>query len=136
VDGSGGARRELRMHVANGHGQRIGRIVGRGHGRQAEQQLHHLLHLRFFGASVPHDGAFDLGRAVLDDREAGLRRSQDSDAARVTELQGAAGIDGVEDAFNGDRVRTALDQSPPAGDEFRTADRETTRRGLRQSRRR
>ena len=57
---------------------------------EAEQQLHHLLHLRLLGAAVADDGALDLGRRVLDDRQPGLDRREHRDAARVPQLQRAA----------------------------------------------
>ena len=40
------SRGTLRVHVADGDRERIGRVVRRRHGGEAEQQLHHLLHLR------------------------------------------------------------------------------------------
>ena len=85
-----GARRRLRVHVADGDRQRVGGVVRRRHRGQPEQQLDHLLHLRLVGAAVADDRALDLGRRVLEDRHAGLDRRQHRDAARVPELQRAA----------------------------------------------
>ena len=65
---------EPRVQVTNGNGQRVGRVVRRRHRRQAEQQLHHLLDLVLLGPAVTDDRALDLGRRVLDDRHARLRR--------------------------------------------------------------
>ena len=65
---------------------------GDGTARQAEQQLHHLLHLVLLGAAVADDRALDFRRRVLDDRQAGLDRREHRDAARVPELQRAADV--------------------------------------------
>ena len=94
--------------MTDGDGQRVGRVVRRRHGIQAEEQLHHLLHLLLLGAAVADDGALDFGRRVLDDRHAGLDRGQHGDAARVPELQRAADVDGMEEVLDGDAVWPAV----------------------------
>ena len=73
-----------------------------------EQQLHHLLHLRLLGASIADDGALDLCRRVFGHRQPGLGGGEQGHATRVPELQGAAGVDGVEDGFDRHAVRMAV----------------------------
>ena len=84
--------------------ERVGRIVRRGHGRQTQQQLDHLLHLRLVGAAVADDGAFDRRRRVLDHLAAGLDRRQHRHAASVTELERAARVHRVEQVLDGHAV--------------------------------
>ena len=88
--------------------QRVGRVVRRRQRRQAEQQLHHLLHLVLLGAAVADHRALDFGRRVLDDRQPGFDGRQHRDAARVTELERAAGVVRVKQIFDGDAVGPAL----------------------------
>ena len=103
------------VQVTDGHRQRIGRVVRRGHGVEPEQQLDHLLHLRLLGPAVADDRALDLGGRVFDDRHAGLDRRQHGDAARVPELQRAAHVGGVEQVLDGDAVGLAVgEQRRPA----------------------
>ena len=73
---------------------------------EPEQQLDHLLHLRLLGAAVADDRTLDLGRRVLDDRQAGLGGGEQRDAARVPELERAAHVARVEDVLDGDAVGT------------------------------
>ena len=80
---------------------------GDGRLRQAEQQLDHLLDLVLFGATVTDDRPLDRGRRVFHDRAPALDRRQHRDAARMPELQRAACVDGVKQAFNRDAVRRA-----------------------------
>src|SRR5438105_10588150 len=53
------------VDVADRDRERVGGIVWRRHGRQPEQQLHHVLHLRLLRAAIADDGALDLGGRVL-----------------------------------------------------------------------
>ena len=81
---------------------------GDGSVGQAEQQLHHLLHLLLLGAAVADDRPLDLRRRVFDDRQPGLDGGQHRHAARVTELQRAAHVDGVKQVLDRDAVGPAL----------------------------
>jgi hypothetical protein len=71
---------------------------------ETEQQLHHLLHLRFLSAAVPGDGHFDLCGRVLDDGQAGFDGGEHRDAARVAEHERAPHVARVEQAFYRDAV--------------------------------
>ena len=79
--------------------------------RSPSSSLHHLLHLRLFGAAVADDGPLDLGRRVLEHRQAGFDRRQHRDAARVPELQRAADVDRVR---TGSRWRRSRAGTPRA----------------------
>ena len=86
---------------------------GDGDGVEAEQQLHHRLHLLLLGAAVADHRALDLRRAVLDDRIAASRRGEQRDAARVPELERAAHVLRVEDVLDRDAVGAVpLEQRP------------------------
>src|SRR4029450_4907014 len=78
------------VHVANRHGQGIRRVVRRRNGVEPEQQLDHLLHLHFLGASETDDRAFDFGRRVFHARHARFARREQGDAAGMAQLQRAA----------------------------------------------
>ena len=77
---------------------------GDGDGVEAEQQLDHLLDLVLLRAAVADDRALDLGRRVLDDRQARFRRREQRDAARVSELERAPHVARVEDVLDRDAV--------------------------------
>ena len=94
--------------MADRDGERVGGVVRRRDGRQPEQQLHHVLHLRLLRAAIADDGALDLGGRVLEDRQMRLDGGEHRDAARVSELQRAADVCRVKQIFDRDRVRTAL----------------------------
>lgn len=51
--------------VADGHGQRVGRINGRRRLPEAQQQSNHLLHLPLARLTVAGDGLLDLQGRVL-----------------------------------------------------------------------
>src|SRR5262249_33268672 len=96
------------VDVADRDRNGVGRVVRRRGGRQPEQRLHHLSHLRLLGAAEADDRAFDLRRRVLDDRDARRRRGEQRDAARVAEAQRAPDVLRVEDVLDGDAVRPVL----------------------------
>ena len=101
---------------------------GDGDRRQAQQQLHHLLHLRLLGAAVSDDRALDLRRRVLEHRQAGFDRGEHCHAARMSELQRAADVDGVKEILDRDRLGPALlAGARRAGCESDAACRETRR---------
>ena len=102
------ARGRLRIDVADRDRERVGRVVRRRHGRQAEDQLHQLLHLLLLGAPVADDRALDLGGRVLEHRHARFDGRQHRDAARVAELERAAHVHRVKQILDRDAVRPAL----------------------------
>ena len=59
------------MRVTNRRGQRVGRVVRRRRGVEAEEELHHLLQLRLLGAAVAGHGQLHFGGRVLDHPQAG-----------------------------------------------------------------
>ena len=90
--------------MADGNRQRVGRIERRGRLGEAEQQLHHRLHLPFFRAAVSDDRLLHFGGRVFDDRHAGFDGSEHRDAARVPQLQRASRVDGVKQILDGDDI--------------------------------
>src|SRR6185503_14052185 len=96
------------MQMTYRDGQRVGGVVWRGRFRQTEQQFDHLLHLMLLGAAVADHRALDGSRRVFHHRAPALDCRQHGDSARVTELQGGAGIDRGKQAFDGDAVRRAV----------------------------
>src|SRR5665647_620052 len=102
--------RPLAVQVADGDGQRVGGVVGRGHLGEAEEQLHHLLHLVFLGAAVADNGALDLRRGVLRAGVTGLDGREQCHAARVPELERATDVRRVEDALNRHALWTVFGQ--------------------------
>src|SRR5687767_3457311 len=95
------------MQMTDGHGERVGGVVRRRRFVETEQQLDHLLHLVLLGAAVTDHRPLDLGRCVLDDLASRFDGGKDGDAARVSELQRAPGVDGVKQALDGDALGTA-----------------------------
>ena len=73
--------------MADRNRERVGRIERRRRLGQAEQQLHHRLHLPFLGAAVADDRLLHFGRRVFHDRHAGFDGGEHRDAARVAELR-------------------------------------------------
>ena len=93
------------LQMADRDRQCIGGIVRGWRLGEAEQQLHHLLHLLLLGAAVADDRALDRppARTTTTGRPASDGREQ-RDAARLTELQRAAHVAGVKDVFDGDAI--------------------------------
>ena len=88
---------------------------GDGARLEAEQQLHHLLDLRFLRAAVADHRALDLGGRVFVHRQPGFRCGQQRDAARVPQLQRAAHVARVKDALDGDAVGPAARRAARRG---------------------
>src|SRR5688500_18148021 len=59
------------------------------------------------GTAIPDDGALHFGGCVLDDRAARFDCGENGHAARMSQLQRAACVDGVEQRFDSDAVRLA-----------------------------
>src|SRR2546422_545919 len=79
----------------------------RQHG-EAEDQLHHVLHLTLFGPAVANDRALDLRGRVLGYRQPGFNGCEHCDAARVSELQRAPDVGGVEQILDRDTIGPAV----------------------------
>ena len=99
--------------MADRHGERVGRVVGRRRLGETEQQFDHLLHLTLVRAAIADDGTLHFGGRVLDHGAACLDGGEQRDAAGVSELEGAAGVDGVKHALDGDTFGSRLGQTVP-----------------------
>ena len=100
--------------MADGAGQRVGGIGGRG-ARQFEQADDHGLHLFLGSFTLPDHRLFDLQRSVFGHRQAGMHQCGDGGAARLSEQQGGLGIDVDENLFDGRLLRRV------GGDDFADA---------------
>jgi len=94
--------------VADRHGERVGDIMRRRDSLEAEQQLHHLLDLRFLRSTVPDHGALDLCGRVLVDAQSCFGGGEQRHAARMSELQRAANVSRVKDVLDRHAVRPAF----------------------------
>ena len=94
--------------MANRYSKRIGRVVRLWDRIQPQQHLHHLCDLRLFRAAVTDDRTLDLRGRVFDNRHPSLDRGEHRDTSRVPKLQGAARIDRVKDALDGDALGAVL----------------------------
>ena len=88
----------------DGHGQRIGGVVGLWDGGQVQQHPGHLLHLFFHGLAVAGDSLLDLHGGVLVDGQARLRRRQQDDAARLGYADDGGLVVLVEQLFDSQRL--------------------------------
>ncbi len=79
------------MELADGHGQRVGRI-GRRQLRKFQDSPDHRLDLPFFRPSVPDNRFFDLQGTVFEYRQAAVRPGQDRHAPNMTLFDQAADI--------------------------------------------
>ena len=77
--------------VADGKGQRVGRVVRARHRLEPQQVARHVHHLTLFGQTVPHDGLLDLHGRVFIDRQLHLLNRAEDDAAAMR--HGDAGRD-------------------------------------------
>ena len=93
------------MCEADGHRQRVGRIVRARQSRQAEHPLDHLLHLCLVGTAVAGDGDLHLVRAVLVHFETVLRRRQQDRAARLSHGEGGLHVLVEEEPLDGNEIR-------------------------------
>ena len=94
--------------MADCDGQGIGRIGRLGDGRECKLQPHHLLNLLFAAASVARDCLFDLGRAVLENRNACRGGGQDGGSTNLADHKGRTYIQRDERRFNCDFVNLPL----------------------------
>jgi hypothetical protein len=61
------------MQMTNRRSERIGRISRLGHVVEAQQILHHLLHLGFGGTAVTHYGHFNFQSRIFHQIDIGMR---------------------------------------------------------------
>lgn len=88
------------MMVADGHGQRIGRVGRTDRLFEAKERLNHLLDLAFARGAISCDSAFYLQRAIFRDSKPVLRGSQNRDPSRLTQLERALYIFREDKAFD------------------------------------
>ena len=100
------------MQMADGHRQRVGGVVRRRHAVEAEEQLHHPLHLHLLGAPVADHGAFDFRRRVFDDRKPRLDGGEHGDAARMPKEQRAPNVGRMKEVLDGDALGGAVANDP------------------------
>src|SRR5262245_8681056 len=106
--------------MADRDGERVGRVVRRWHRGEPEDQLDHVLDLRFLRAAVTDHGPLDLRRGVFEDRDTALDGGQHRHAARVTQLERTPDIHGMKQVLDGHGLRPALanDGGEPAVNEM------------------
>ena len=89
---------------------------------ELEQAHHHELYLLLGGETIADDGAFDGERSVLGDGTLAEGGGKEGDAADLAELEGALGVGGEEDFFNGDDVGLMqMDLGGELGEDVREA---------------
>ena len=79
------------MRVADGDGERIGRVVA-VEGGAGEEHPDHRPDLLLLGMAGADDGLLDLVRRVFGHRQPRLRRDEERDAPRLAELQRRRGV--------------------------------------------
>ena len=100
--------------VADRDRERVGGMVRPGQLRQAEDRLHHPLHLALVGAAVAADRLLDARRRVLDARDAGGRRGDEHGAPRLPDGERDAGVGADVRLLQGDGIRGVPgNQLPP-----------------------
>jgi hypothetical protein len=87
--------------VTDGHGQRIGSVVGGEVFFQLKDVLKHLPDPLFFRVAVAGDGLFDLFGRIFGDRDAGLYGGGDRNALRPSSFEHALYILPEEWRFDG-----------------------------------
>jgi N-acetylmuramoyl-L-alanine amidase len=92
------------VDVADGDGESVGGVGGLGSFVEVEQAGDHELDLFFGGEAVADYGALDAERGVFGDGEAAVGCGQHGDSADLAELEGALGVGGEEDFFDGDHL--------------------------------
>jgi hypothetical protein len=98
------------MQMADRDGQRISGVVRLRRLIETEQELDHLLDLVLFSTAIADDGALDLRWRVFHDWTPCFDRRKHGHATRVPELERAADVDCVKQAFNGNTIWGATDQ--------------------------
>ena len=99
--------------VAQGEGGGVGGVGRPGRLVEAEQRLHHALHLLLVGAALAGDGLLDLVGRVLARPRSRRRRPRPWPAAGLADRHGGAHVDLEEHPLDGDDVGLQLgDQGP------------------------
>jgi hypothetical protein len=100
--------------VRMGHrdGERIGRVMGARIGLGQEHADHHA-DLCLLAVAGPDDGLLHQVGGVFGNRQAGDRRHQHGDAARLAELEGGGCVLVDEGGLDGGFVRRVLFHYPP-----------------------
>jgi hypothetical protein len=90
------------VDVADGDGERVGCVSGLGGFGEIEEAGYHELDLLFGGEAVADDGALDGEGGVLGYWEVAVGGCEHGDSADLAEFEGALGVGGEEDFFDGD----------------------------------
>lgn len=90
--------------MAEGCGQGVGGVVGRGDLGQSQQVSHHSLDLIFAGTALAADGFFYLQGGVFGHFHARAGGGQNEDSARLGHDDGGLDVGGEEEFFDGDGV--------------------------------
>ena len=94
-------------HVAARERERVGGVGRLRDLAQVEQPGHHHLHRGLVGAAVAGDRELHLVRAVLRDRDAGARRGDEREPARLPDRHRGAGVGLEQHPLDRDRRRAA-----------------------------
>ena len=90
--------------MADGKGQRVGRVVRARHRLEPQQVARHVHHLTLFGQTVPHDGLLDLHGRVFIEFLRVARGGHQRRAARLTHGDARRYILGEEQFFESDLI--------------------------------
>src|SRR5262245_38381370 len=104
----------MRVRVTKRYRKRIRGIKRVRKIRNLQQSADHLLDLRLFGSAISGDCDLDLRRGVLVDGKIRFSGGVDANAPRMSELESALHIRGMENAFKHGLIRFQLPDN--AGD--------------------
>ena len=99
--------------MADGERQSVGPVGGLGQLVQAEQELHHLLHLLLVGGAVTRDRLLDLVGAVLNHLHAGFGGGGHGETARLSDAHSGASVDLEQHPLDDHHIRLCLLQDGP-----------------------
>ena len=97
--------------MADADGQRVGGMVRRRRSIEAEDRLHHPLHLGLLGAPVAAHGLLDAGRRVLSALDSGERGRDEDGASRLPDRERGAGVDADEGLLDRDGIGSSCSMS-------------------------
>ena len=97
-----------RRRVADRDRERVGGVARVRQLVEAEDRLHHPLHLLLVGVAVAAHRLLDAGRRVLDALNAGGRRGDEHGAPRLPDGERDAGVGADERLLQGDGIRGVL----------------------------
>jgi hypothetical protein len=98
--------------VAQGQGDGVGGVDRPERSGDAEQRLHHALHLLLVGAAEAGDGLLDLVGRVLDDLGARRHALDHRETGGLGDRDRGAGVDLEQHPFDGHDLRTMLGDEP------------------------